>query len=220
MLVERLGLPQRMLAIEKRPGLDVAVDLVDALEAGLTSSAERDAALADVGGRLAQRKRAQAHVRRSSRGAVRLLIAACRDSPAATARCPGRCRPAPCEEHHEHERQRAAEDVGELHLRRRHPLQVEGRHRDRRRVEGRLRVERHQDAEEDRIDVEIVSSGRKIGTKMMMISVHSSGQPSRKMMTCVSSRNRSATGSATGRTARRPPARRAPRTPRRTSTSR
>src|SRR4030095_15646184 len=32
------------------------------------------------------------------------------------------------------------------------------------------------------------SSGRKIGTKMMMISVHSSGQPSRKMMAWVSSR--------------------------------
>ncbi len=32
------------------------------------------------------------------------------------------------------------------------------------------------------------SIGRKIGTKMMMISVHSSGQPSRKMMTCDSSR--------------------------------
>ena len=34
-----------------------------------------------------------------------------------------------------------------------------------------------------------LSSGRKIGTKMMMISVHSSGQPSRKMMNCASSRN-------------------------------
>ncbi len=33
------------------------------------------------------------------------------------------------------------------------------------------------------------SSGRKIGTKMMMISVHSSGQPSRKMMAWVRSRN-------------------------------
>ena len=28
------------------------------------------------------------------------------------------------------------------------------------------------------------SIGRKIGTKMMMISVHSSGQPSRKMIAC------------------------------------
>ena len=28
----------------------------------------------------------------------------------------------------------------------------------------------------------VLTSGRKIGTKMMMISVHSSGQPSRKMM--------------------------------------
>src|SRR5918998_814902 len=32
-------------------------------------------------------------------------------------------------------------------------------------------------------------SGRKIGTKMMMISVHSNGQPSRKMMAWVSNRN-------------------------------
>ena len=31
------------------------------------------------------------------------------------------------------------------------------------------------------------SKGRKIGTKMMMISVHSSGQPSRKMIACASS---------------------------------
>ena len=33
------------------------------------------------------------------------------------------------------------------------------------------------------------SSGRKIGTKMMMISDHSSGQPSRKMMSCARIRN-------------------------------
>ena len=33
------------------------------------------------------------------------------------------------------------------------------------------------------------SSGRKIGTKMMMISVHSSGQPSRKMMNWARTRN-------------------------------
>jgi hypothetical protein len=32
------------------------------------------------------------------------------------------------------------------------------------------------------------SIGRKMGTKMMMISVHSSGQPSTKMMACDSSR--------------------------------
>src|SRR5690554_1835595 len=33
------------------------------------------------------------------------------------------------------------------------------------------------------------NSGRKIGTKMMMISVHSSGQPSRKIINWASSRN-------------------------------
>ena len=33
------------------------------------------------------------------------------------------------------------------------------------------------------------SSGRKIGRKMTMISVHSSGQPSTKMIACVMSRN-------------------------------
>ncbi len=32
------------------------------------------------------------------------------------------------------------------------------------------------------------SSGRKMGTKMMMISLHSSGQPSRKMISWESSR--------------------------------
>ena len=33
------------------------------------------------------------------------------------------------------------------------------------------------------------SSGRKIGTKMMMISLHSNGQPSRKIMSCARIRN-------------------------------
>ena len=78
-----------------------------------------------------------------------------------------------------------------LHLRRRHALEVERSHRHRRREERGLQVQRHQDAEEDRVDAEVWSSGRKIGTKMMMISVHSSGQPSRKMMNWVSSRNMS-----------------------------
>ena len=41
-------------------------------------------------------------------------------------------------------------------MRGRHSLQIEGGHRDRRRVERRLRVEGDQDAEEDRIDAEVV----------------------------------------------------------------
>ena len=51
---------------------------------------------------------------------------------------------------------RAAEDVGQLHPRRRDALEIERRHRDRRRVERGLRVQRHQDAEEDRVDLEVV----------------------------------------------------------------
>ena len=33
------------------------------------------------------------------------------------------------------------------------------------------------------------SNGKKIGTKMMMISLHSRGQPNMKMISCVNSRN-------------------------------
>ena len=77
------------------------------------------------------------------------------------------------------------EDLVQRHVRRRHALEVERGHRHRRRQERGLQVERDQQAEEQRIDVELArSSGMKIGMKMTMISVHSSGQPSRKMMTC------------------------------------
>ena len=70
------------------------------------------------------------------------------------------------------------------HVRRRNALQVKRGHRDRRRQERRLQIERDEQPEEQRIDVELGSSGMKIGMKITMISVHSSGQPSRKMMAC------------------------------------
>ena len=61
MLVERLGLPQRVLAIEERPGLHLLVDLVDALEAVGDQFRGGDAALADVGRRIAERERGKTH---------------------------------------------------------------------------------------------------------------------------------------------------------------
>ena len=61
MLVGGFGLAQGVLAIEERPRLDLPVDLVDALEAVADQLDRRDAALADVGGRIGQGERAQAH---------------------------------------------------------------------------------------------------------------------------------------------------------------
>ena len=37
--------------------------------------------------------------------------------------------------------------------------------------------------------LKMASMGRKIGTKMMMISLHSNGQPRRKIISCASMRN-------------------------------
>src|SRR3989339_2018320 len=54
-----------------------------------------------------------------------------------------------------HERQHPDEDLVERHVRRRHPLEVEGGHRDRRREERRLEVQGHEQTEEERIYVEV-----------------------------------------------------------------
>jgi len=88
-----------------------------------------------------------------------------------------------------HERQHPDEDLVQCHVRRRHPLQVEGGHRDRRREERRLEVQGHEQTEKSGLMSKCARSGMKIGMKMTMISVHSSGQPSRKMITCASSMN-------------------------------
>src|SRR6266850_3110086 len=54
-----------------------------------------------------------------------------------------------------HERHHAGEDRVEGHMRWRHALQVERRHRHRRRQECRLQVERHEQPEEQRVDAEV-----------------------------------------------------------------
>src|SRR5688572_24819298 len=59
------------------------------------------------------------------------------------------------DQHQQQERDRTAENLHQLHERRRDSLQVVGRHGHRRRQERRLQIERDQDAEEQRIDPEM-----------------------------------------------------------------
>ena len=59
--VYRLGLAQRVLAVEKRPSLDVSIDRIDAGDAIGDEFGRADTAFADVGGRLRERKFARAH---------------------------------------------------------------------------------------------------------------------------------------------------------------
>jgi hypothetical protein len=112
------------------------------------------------------------------------------DNPAATARCPGRYRAAPSSEHDRTTNgSDSLEYLHQLHVRRRNALQVIGAIA----IGGVLNDVWMFRA--TRMPKKIGStpnfsrSGRKIGTKMMTISVHSSGQPSRKMMTCARIRN-------------------------------
>src|SRR5262245_46637864 len=58
------------------------------------------------------------------------------------------------DDHDDHIRHHAAENVVDVDPRRRHALEIERRHGDRRRQERGLDVERHQEAEEQRIDIE------------------------------------------------------------------
>jgi hypothetical protein len=53
MFVEIPGLPQSMVAIEKREGVYVGFDLGDAVETGGHKLSRADAALANFGGRFA-----------------------------------------------------------------------------------------------------------------------------------------------------------------------
>ncbi len=73
------------------------------------------------------------------------------------------------------------EDLVQRHVLWRDALEVEGGHRHRRREERGLEV--HRDHVPNRMGSmwKWLSSGMKIGQKITMISVHSSGQPSRKI---------------------------------------
>src|SRR5262245_13745018 len=64
---------------------------------------------------------------------------------------------------HPYEWQGTPENVHKLHRFRRYALEIEGGHRHRWRIEGRLRVERHHNAEENRIDMKVVEQRQKDG---------------------------------------------------------
>src|SRR5262249_19612134 len=59
----------------------------------------------------------------------------------------------------DHVRHHPREDLVQRHVLGRHALEVEGRHRHRRRQEGGLEVDRHHGAEEDRVDLEVAEQG-------------------------------------------------------------
>ena len=86
-IVGGLGLPHRVVAVEERPRLDIAIGLVDALEAVADQLRRTEPAVADSGRGLREAERIETHAHPFS---------GChRGSRAATTRSRGRYRPAP-----------------------------------------------------------------------------------------------------------------------------
>ena len=93
-IVGNLGLPHRVVAVEERPRLDIAIDLIDALEAVADELHRTEPAVADAGRSFREPERIEAHAHPFS-VLPNLLTAIHRGSRATTTQFPGRYRPAP-----------------------------------------------------------------------------------------------------------------------------
>jgi hypothetical protein len=93
-VVGHFGLQHRVVAVEKRPRVDIAIDLIDALEAVADELHRTKPAVADAGRSFRKPERMEAHAHPFS-VLPNLLTAIHRGSLATTTQFPGKCRPAP-----------------------------------------------------------------------------------------------------------------------------
>ena len=156
MLVGSLGLTQGMLAIEERPGLDLRRPPRRCARGRPATSSDEVMRPSRMPAAASTRdERAQAHLR-LVHGCAR-LTSMCRGNRATTRRSPERCRPRASERNTSKTNGNdPAENLIQPHRWRRHAFQIIGSHGHGRRIERGLDVERHENAEQDRIDPEVV----------------------------------------------------------------